>query len=157
MVPEGVILHYQLLTEETKMTQFYVGVKIIEAWKQEKDGKPGYAVKYQPDGYISWSPQDVFEDAYLPMGLDPSKVNDEMVDSFISEIHSHGLDDGKTVFLSADLITGFVQYETSSCVDPNNFDHEVGKDICLHRVKDTLWKCLGFVVQWGRFGLQAKK
>lgn len=29
--------------------------------------EPGYAVKY-PDGYISWSPKDVFEAAYLPMG-----------------------------------------------------------------------------------------
>jgi len=136
------------------MTQFYVGVKIIEAWPQEKDGKEGYAVKYSPDGYISWSPKDRFEEAYLPMGSDPSKVNKEMVDGFIKEVHSHGLEDGKTVFLSADLVTGFVQYETSSCVDPINFDHEIGKEMCLERVKDTIWKCLGFVVQWGRFGLK---
>lgn len=27
----------------------------------------GYAVKYE-DGYISWSPKDVFEAAYLPIG-----------------------------------------------------------------------------------------
>ena len=26
------------------MTQHYVGTKIVEAWKQEKDGQPGYAV-----------------------------------------------------------------------------------------------------------------
>lgn len=101
------------------MTQFYVGVKIIEAWKQEKDGEPGYSVKY-PDGYVSWSPKDAFEQAYLPMGLDPSKVNEKMVNEFIREVRSHGMEDGKTVFLSADLATGFVQYETSSCVDPLN-------------------------------------
>jgi hypothetical protein len=138
------------------MTQFYVGVKIVEAWKQEKDGKYGYAVKYE-DGYVSWSPADVFEKSYYPMGLDCTKVNQEMVDGFIKEVHSHGLEDGKTVFLSADMKNGFVQYETSSCVDPNNYDHEVGKDICLHRVKHTIWKCLGFVVQWGRFGLQGNR
>lgn len=45
------------------MTKSYIGTKEILAWKQEKDGKPGYAVKY-PDGYISWSPKDVFEAAY---------------------------------------------------------------------------------------------
>ena len=33
------------------------------AWEQDKDGKPGYTVKY-PDGYISWSPKDVFDGAY---------------------------------------------------------------------------------------------
>ena len=49
------------------MTQHYVGTKQIVAWPQEKDGKAGYAVKY-PDGYVSWSPKDVFEAAYLPMG-----------------------------------------------------------------------------------------
>lgn len=45
------------------MTKKYIGVKIIDAWAQEKEGKEGYAVKY-PDGYISWSPKDVFEEAY---------------------------------------------------------------------------------------------
>lgn len=49
------------------MTQSYIGTKQILAWEQDKDGQPGYAVKY-PDGYISWSPKDVFESAYLPMG-----------------------------------------------------------------------------------------
>lgn len=135
------------------MTQFYVGVKIVEAWKQERDGLPGYAVKY-PDGYVSWSTKDAFEQAYLPMGLDPSKVTEKMVNDFICDINAHGLEDGKTVFLSADLLTGFVQYETSSCVDPINFDHEIGKEVCLKRIKDTIWECLGFGVQWGRFGLK---
>ena len=144
------------------MTQFYVGVKIVEAWPEDKREGPtdmiraGYAVKY-PDGYVSWSPKQEFEAAYLPMGLDPSKVSEKMVNGFIREVHAHGLEDGKTVFMAADLITGFTQYETSSCVDPINFDHEVGREICLKRVRDTLWKCLGFVVQWGRFGLRGER
>ncbi|WP_458373015.1 crAss001_48 related protein [Pseudomonas laurylsulfatiphila] len=33
----------------------------------EQAPEPGYAVKYL-DGYVSWSPKDVFEAAYLPMG-----------------------------------------------------------------------------------------
>ena len=41
----------------------YIGVKIVKAVPQEKDGKPGYKVVY-PDGYVSWSPKDVFEKAY---------------------------------------------------------------------------------------------
>jgi hypothetical protein len=45
------------------MTQRYIGTKIIDAWPEVKDGKEGYGVKY-PDGYISWSPKDVFEEAY---------------------------------------------------------------------------------------------
>ena len=49
------------------MTQHYAGTKIVEAWPSEKDGADGYAVKYA-DGYISWSPAEVFEEAYLPLG-----------------------------------------------------------------------------------------
>ena len=57
----------------------YIGTKIIEAkpmtrgdyntfrgWKIPEDENPedrGYLVKY-PDGYISWSPKEVFEEAY---------------------------------------------------------------------------------------------
>lgn len=48
------------------MTQDYYGTKRVIAWRQEKDGKPGYGVKYA-DGYISWSPEDVFEVAYQPL------------------------------------------------------------------------------------------
>lgn len=41
----------------------YIGTKIIQAEPATKDGKDGYKVVY-PDGYESWSPKDVFEEAY---------------------------------------------------------------------------------------------
>ncbi len=57
----------------------YIGTKIIQAepmtkgaynafrgWKIPENENPadnGYLVKY-PDGYVSWSPKDVFEEAY---------------------------------------------------------------------------------------------
>jgi hypothetical protein len=46
----------------------YIGTKIIQAETQEKDGQPGYLVVY-PDGYRSWSPKAVFEEAYRPVSL----------------------------------------------------------------------------------------
>lgn len=53
------------------MTQHYTGTKIVVAWPQKQvqgqDVREGYAVKYA-DGYTSWSPKDVFEAAYLPLG-----------------------------------------------------------------------------------------
>ena len=41
----------------------FIGTKIIQAEPATKDGKDGYRVIY-PDGYESWSPKDVFEEAY---------------------------------------------------------------------------------------------
>lgn len=47
--------------------QLYIGTKVIKAEPSTKDGKDGYKVVYG-DGYESWSPKDVFEDAYAPFG-----------------------------------------------------------------------------------------
>jgi hypothetical protein len=60
----------------------YVGTKIIKAepckaWKDAGDhkiGDDGYKVVY-PDGYVSWSPKDVFEDAYKE--IDMSFINED--------------------------------------------------------------------------------
>ena len=41
----------------------YVGTKIIHAQPEQRIGEPGYLVCYA-DGYESWSPKDVFEEAY---------------------------------------------------------------------------------------------
>lgn len=55
------------------MSKTYIGVKVIEAWPEMRaprtaadnpDGKLGYGVRYLPDGYVSWSPKAVFEEAY---------------------------------------------------------------------------------------------
>ena len=63
--------------------QNYIGVKLImaepmtnaQAYEKKTGEKSniekypeqeGYRVVYQPDGYASWSPKDVFEEAYRP-------------------------------------------------------------------------------------------
>jgi len=59
---------------ENNLKQF-VGVKLVWAEKQpcpkdvykSKAGDPGYKVIYE-DGYVSWSPADVFEKAYREIG-----------------------------------------------------------------------------------------
>ena len=58
--------------QKDKSMKRYIGTKVIKAepkraWKQfgvHPAGTDGYAVKYE-DGYESWSPKSVFEDAYV--------------------------------------------------------------------------------------------
>lgn len=53
--------------------ELFVGAKLIKAEQapapcdlgEHKKGEPGYRVEYE-DGYVSWSPKDVFEKAYRP-------------------------------------------------------------------------------------------
>lgn len=44
----------------------YIGTKMVEAEPAAKDGQGGYRVRYA-DGYESWSPKNVFEEAYRPI------------------------------------------------------------------------------------------
>lgn len=126
-------------------------------WQIPEDEDPvrkGYLVNYLPDDYESWSPKEIFEAAYFPMtDSDGSTVSQEMVDQFIGNVFAQQLDE-KTTLVSAETLTGFRQHEVSSCVDPKNYDHVIGIGIATERIKNTLWECLGFVVQWGRFGLK---
>jgi len=140
------------------MTQMYIGVKMVQAWPEERDGNPGYAVKYS-DSYTSWSPKDVFEAAYFPMGTlesgveNNSKITEEMVNAFMQEPTATNISE-KSTLVKVTPLTGFEQYEVSSCVDPANYDFEIGKACAARRIKDQICGHLGFVLQWAKFGLK---
>lgn len=61
----------------------YIGAKIIRAQPMgrmmfengtiDENDEPGYMVEY-PDGYRSWSPKDVFENAYRRVTDDEAKL-----------------------------------------------------------------------------------
>ena len=146
----------------------YIGVKIISAEPAiRKAGKiytandavprsmdpveEGYKVVYE-DGYTSWSPKNVFEKAYRKFGSDKNTVTQEDVNAFITNIDTIQLGD-KTTVVKATLANGFILVESSSCVDVKNFDMNVGKDICMGKIKDKVWFLLGFLLQCGDKGI----
>lgn len=138
------------------MSQYYVGIKQVFAWPEEKYGQPGYHVVYrygQPDAYHSWSPKEEFEKFYFPQGNDPTRVTQAMVDGFVAEGTHPTTVGGKMTVLNVELKNGTVFAESSACVDPANYDEKLGADICLKRVKDHVWHLLGFALQWARRGL----
>ncbi|MDE5916958.1 MAG: hypothetical protein K2G62_02385 [Oscillospiraceae bacterium] len=132
----------------------YIGVKRVQAEPIEKDGKPGYKVVYE-DGYESWSPKDVFEKAYLPINL-PHKLTEEDIDRFVlaSVVDTKTIND-KLTGVCVTLPNGWIELEGSACVDPKNYNAELGKKYCLDRVKEKMWKYLGFVLQWANNGIKA--
>lgn len=132
------------------MTKYYIGTKQILAWPQDKDGAPGYAVKY-PDGYTSWSPKEVFEAAYLLQGDDPTRITPEMVDAFI--LGHEGTRMGNHSVVLAKLRNGFTIVEDSACVDPANYDQSLGEHYALEKVKRKVWELLGFLLATARNGV----
>jgi len=58
----------------------------------------------------------------------------------------------KTTVVLATLPNGFVILESSSCVDPANFDEEVGVEICKNRIENKIWELEGYVLQTNEAG-----
>lgn len=133
--------------------QNYIGVKMIKAEPEERNGKAGYRVIY-PGGYESWSPADVFESAYLPISRG-DRLTDEDIASFLYNsklvIEKRG---EKSTLVEVEMPTGWKDFEVSSCVDPGNYDEELGKEYALENIEHRLWKYLGFVLQWANHGLK---
>lgn len=53
----------------------------------------------------------------------------------------------KVTVVTVRLANGFVLTESSGCVDPANYDENIGKEICLRRIEDKLWELEGYVLQ----------
>lgn len=53
----------------------------------------------------------------------------------------------KTTIVKATLPNGFVIIESSSCVDPNNFDMAIGEQICMERIENKIWELEGYKLQ----------
>lgn len=141
------------MPEDQKKT--YIGVKRIEAFPEDRDGQPGYAVIY-PDGYKSWSPKDVFESAYFPIDR-PDKLTENDIDRMVeaSKVNVETLGE-KTTMMRVVLPTGFETIATSACVEPANYSEEYGAEICMEKIKDRLWFLMDFTFQWAHKGLKAK-
>lgn len=136
----------------------YIGTKLIEAIPAQKDGEDGYKVVY-PDGYISWSPADVFERAYLPLSIntrlntDKPSIGQEMIDDFIAKTEVMTLGD-KAMVVRAVLRNGFEIVESSSCVSAENYSEELGAQICMKNIKNKVWFLLDFLLQTAVHGVK---
>ena len=132
---------------------------IFRGWKIPPDENPadlGY-LKTDKAGNYQWDPADKFEACNMPLLSKGTTICLEDVDNFIGSTSVNTLKIGgvpKTTLVTAVLINGFVIHETSSCVDPKNYDEQVGADICMGKIKDQIWKMLGFLLQSGMMGFK---
>ncbi len=143
----------------------YIGTKLIQAepctaWKntdRHKIGDSGYKVIY-PNGCVSWSPKDVFEETYMEVVTNPHmrtnapSISQEMVDNFIAHTEVITMGDKNTV-VRAVLKNGFEIVESSACVSVENYDEAYGAEICMGKIKDKVWMLLGFMLQTAVHGI----
>ena len=53
----------------------------------------------------------------------------------------------KCTIVACKLPNGFVIVESSSCVDPSNYDEDMGVDICMKNIEKKLWELEGYLLQ----------
>ncbi len=127
----------------------------------DEDGSDeGYLVEYKdggepnhPDyaGYISWCPKEQFENAASPVA---NKVEVAHIQAMVRslEFKFERIGDTTTTVCYAFLPNGFtVGKGDSACVDPANFDYELGckyaKERAVADATNNLWMLEGYVLK----------
>ena len=55
--------------------------------------------------------------------------------------------DKPVTYVTVRMKNGFTLRESTTCVDPANYNEEIGKQICLEKIEDKVWFLLGFLLQ----------
>ena len=161
-------MNTQEINEQKKS---YTGTKIINAfpmnradynvlrgWElpaDENGADEGYLVEY-PDsdsnvdgfeGYISWSPKDVFERSYFEnTEPKPNTVKIEAIeDQIVNETYTV-LPSGKVTVCELILRNGYSVTGTAAVVDIRNFDLEIGKQISRERAISSLYPTFAYLL-----------
>lgn len=80
--------------------------------------------------------------------VEAPKITKEYIDDIItnSYISVHTMF-GKCTVMTCRLPNGFVLVESSSCVNPENYNEEIGYDICLEKITNKIWELEGYMLQ----------
>lgn len=126
-----------------------------------KEGDIAKVVDVNEDGMISFA----FGEDFVHMGVMTSAEFEEhfeklaeeknaptITQEYIDEIIENSEFTMTTAFdkctiVACKLPNGFVIVESSACVSPENYDENMGIDICLSKIEDKIWELEGYRLQ----------
>lgn len=79
------------------------------------------------------------------------KVTKESIESRIKSTDYFVLPNSTTTICSITLVNDFSVRGESACVDPRNFNMEIGRNIAYRNAFDKLWSLEGFLLAERRF------
>lgn len=75
-------------------------------------------------------------------------TKEDVLDNMQDIIGKTEVEFGKPVtYVSVRMKNGFTVRESSTCVDPSNYDERIGIQICLGKIEDKIWNLLGYALQ----------
>lgn len=84
-----------------------------------------------------------YEENNMASTVDEDDIDDLLGNSDVKIYTSFN----KCTIVACKLPNGFVIVESSACVNPENYDAEMGVDICLNKIKDKVWELEGYYLQ----------
>ena len=126
-----------------------------------KEGDIAKVTNVTDDGIISFA----FGDNFMHMGVMNNaeleahfEKMEEVVETptiteeYIEEIMENSEFDVRTVFNKCTVVTcrlpnGFVVSDYAACVDPKNYDENMGIEICHERIKNKIWELEAYRLQ----------
>lgn len=113
-----------------------------------EENEDGYLVEH--NGVRSWIPKKLMEKQCIKLYGD-NRITQKNVDEFIQDSFVDTEFIGGKPVTKVDVIlkNGMILSEATTCVDPYNYNEEVGEEICLERLKNDIWFGLGFMLQGG--------
>ena len=78
-----------------------------------------------------------------------NKVTKEEVEDNMKDIEVRTLYDfGKPcTYVVCKMKNGFTIRDSTTCVDPSNYDENIGADICKEHIENKIWYLLGYALQ----------
>lgn len=91
---------------------------------------------------------DIFEKTYEACTDENIVTEEEVADNMKDIICSTAVEFGKPVtYVTVRMKNGFTLRESTTCVDPKNYDEKIGRKICLDKIEDKIWFLLGYALQ----------
>lgn len=74
----------------------------------------------------------------------PEEVAENMKDVLVRTVEEFGK---PCTYVTVRMKNGFTLRESTTCVDPANYNEEIGKQVCLKRIENKVWFLLGYALQ----------
>lgn len=74
-----------------------------------------------------------------------NRVTEESINAKIKDITTYRLPDTTMTVAVLTLENGWVQEGFSACVDPANFDEQVGKEMAINNAYEKIWPLEGYL------------
>lgn len=79
------------------------------------------------------------------------RVTEKLIRSKIIDVKFTILEDGKTTICNLYLQNGFTVRGESACVDPKNFNKDMGEKISFSNAFDKVWLLEGYLMQESKY------